>query len=244
MVEVRRNGDRRGPAPGARGRGPGRGGRRRGRGRRAYVLHALRVEADPGAAARPRARRPRRARPRDRVGLAPCDAGADRRGSRPARQGSGDGGRARARPPGRPPAGADLPQLLRQARGDARALPRPRLATRPATGSPTIRSSEAARAAHAEAADADETELPTATDGCGVVTFALPLERMAYAYSRLESLPAGARVAAAMRAHPDLVGGPDGAGLRPDGRRPRLVRQGRRRRSPLRRRPRRASGSR
>jgi L-asparaginase II len=65
-------------------------------------------------------------------------------------------------------------------------------------------------AAHAEAADADEGELPTATDGCGVVTFALPLERMAYAYSRLESLPAGARVAGAMRAHPDLVGGPDG----------------------------------
>jgi L-asparaginase II len=65
-------------------------------------------------------------------------------------------------------------------------------------------------AAHAEAADADEGELPTATDGCGVVTFALPLERMAYAYSRLESLPAGERVAGAMRAHPDLVGGPDG----------------------------------
>jgi L-asparaginase II len=33
---------------------------------------------------------------------------------------------------------------------------------------------------------------------------------MAYAYSRLESLPAGERVAGAMRAHPDLVGGPDG----------------------------------
>ena len=68
-------------------------------------------------------------------------------------------------------------------------------------------------AAHAEAADADETELPTATDGCGVVTFALPLERMAYAYSRFESLPAGERVAGALRAHPDLVGGPDGSDL-------------------------------
>ena len=33
---------------------------------------------------------------------------------------------------------------------------------------------------------------------------------MAHAYSRLESLPGGARVAAAMRARPDLVGGPDG----------------------------------
>jgi L-asparaginase II len=68
-------------------------------------------------------------------------------------------------------------------------------------------------AAHAEAADADESELPTATDGCGVVTFALPLERMAYAYSRFESLSSGDRIAAAMRAHPDLVGGPDGADL-------------------------------
>jgi len=63
---------------------------------------------------------------------------------------------------------------------------------------------------HADAAGAAVEELPTATDGCGVVTFALPLERMAYAFSRLEQLEAGARVAAAMRARPDLVGGPDG----------------------------------
>jgi L-asparaginase II len=70
---------------------------------------------------------------------------------------------------------------------------------------------QACRAAHAEAADADASELATATDGCGVVTFALPLERMAYAFARLESLPAGERIAGAMRAHPDLVGGPDGA---------------------------------
>jgi L-asparaginase II len=45
----------------------------------------------------------------------------------------------------------------------------------------------------------------------GIVTFALTLERMAHAFSRLESLPGGDRVAAAMRARPDLVGGPDGA---------------------------------
>jgi L-asparaginase II len=70
---------------------------------------------------------------------------------------------------------------------------------------------QACLAAHAEAADADPDELPTAVDGCGVVTFALPLERMAFAYSRFETLPAGRRVADAMRAHPDLVGGPDGA---------------------------------
>ncbi len=64
---------------------------------------------------------------------------------------------------------------------------------------------------HAEAAGVEPGELATATDGCGVLTFALPLERMAYAYSRLETLPGGARVADAMRARPDLVGGPDGA---------------------------------
>jgi len=70
---------------------------------------------------------------------------------------------------------------------------------------------QASAAAHAEAAEADEEEIPTATDGCGVVTFALPLERMAHAFARFERLPEGDRVANAMRAHPDLVGGPDGA---------------------------------
>jgi L-asparaginase II len=70
---------------------------------------------------------------------------------------------------------------------------------------------QASAAAHAEAVEADEEELPTATDGCGVVTFALPLERMGYAFARFERLPQGDRVANAMRARPDLVGGPDGA---------------------------------
>jgi L-asparaginase II len=72
---------------------------------------------------------------------------------------------------------------------------------------------EACLAAHAEAADIDPAELATGIDGCGVVTFALPLERMAHAFSRFETLPAGARIADAMRAHPDLVGGPHGADL-------------------------------
>ncbi|HZR94342.1 MAG TPA: asparaginase [Gaiellaceae bacterium] len=69
----------------------------------------------------------------------------------------------------------------------------------------------AARDAHAEAADVAGDELPTATDGCGVVTFALPLERMAYAYARYPQLPDADRVVDAMQRHPDLVGGPDGA---------------------------------
>jgi L-asparaginase II len=64
---------------------------------------------------------------------------------------------------------------------------------------------------HAEAAEVEPETLATGTDGCGIVTFALTLELMAYAFSRLESLPGGSRVADAMRSRPDLVGGPDGA---------------------------------
>jgi len=64
---------------------------------------------------------------------------------------------------------------------------------------------------HAEAAEAEPDELVTGVDGCGIVTFALTLERMAHAFSRLGSLDGGSRVATAMRARPDLVGGPDGA---------------------------------
>jgi L-asparaginase II len=60
----------------------------------------------------------------------------------------------------------------------------------------------------AAAADADPAEIPTAVDGCGVLTFALALERMALMFSRLESVDGGARVAAAMRSHPDLIRGP------------------------------------
>ena len=69
----------------------------------------------------------------------------------------------------------------------------------------------ACRDVHAEAAEVEPDALGTGVDGCGIVTFALTLERMAHAFSRLESLPCGARVAEAMRLRPDLVGGPDGA---------------------------------
>ena len=53
----------------------------------------------------------------------------------------------------------------------------------------------------AELAGTDE--IPTAVDGCGVVTFALPLERMATAFTRVDE-----RIAAAMRAYPELIRGP------------------------------------
>jgi L-asparaginase II len=59
----------------------------------------------------------------------------------------------------------------------------------------------------AAAAEVDEGEIPRAVDGCGVVTYALPLERMAYAFSRFEQLDGGTRVADAMRAHPRLIRG-------------------------------------
>jgi L-asparaginase II len=62
-------------------------------------------------------------------------------------------------------------------------------------------------AAHADAAGVDEDSMPTAVDGCGVVTFALSLERTAGAFARVPGLPGGERVAEAMRAHPELVGG-------------------------------------
>jgi L-asparaginase II len=59
----------------------------------------------------------------------------------------------------------------------------------------------------AAAAEVTPDEVATATDGCGVVCFALPLERVANAFSRLERLDGGNRIAAAMRARPVLIGG-------------------------------------
>jgi L-asparaginase II len=59
----------------------------------------------------------------------------------------------------------------------------------------------------AAAAELAPASLPTAIDGCGVVTFRLTLERMASAFSRIEALDGGRRVADAMRAWPELVRG-------------------------------------
>lgn len=60
----------------------------------------------------------------------------------------------------------------------------------------------------ASAAEVDPASIPIAVDGCGVVTFALPLEAMAHAFSRLPELDGGERTIQAMRAHPDLIRGP------------------------------------
>jgi L-asparaginase II len=59
----------------------------------------------------------------------------------------------------------------------------------------------------AAAAGVETSELKTVADGCGVVTAALTLERMARMFRRLESSAEGRLVAAAMRAHPDLIRG-------------------------------------
>jgi L-asparaginase II len=60
----------------------------------------------------------------------------------------------------------------------------------------------------AVAAEVDPATIETSPDGCGVITFALPLERMAHAFSRIEVLGGGDRVVGAMRAHTELIRGP------------------------------------
>jgi len=59
----------------------------------------------------------------------------------------------------------------------------------------------------AAAAELDEDELPTAVDGCSVVTWGMTLERTARMFSNLERFDEGARIADVMRAHPQLIGG-------------------------------------
>jgi len=67
------------------------------------------------------------------------------------------------------------------------------------------------RANHADvAAAAGVDEMRTAADGCGVVTWALPLERIALMFARLETCDEGRRVASAMRARPELIAGVGG----------------------------------
>lgn len=60
----------------------------------------------------------------------------------------------------------------------------------------------------AAAAEVDAGSVPIGVDGCGVPTFGFTLERMAHAFSRLESRDGGRRAADAMRMYPDLIRGP------------------------------------
>ncbi len=65
----------------------------------------------------------------------------------------------------------------------------------------------------ADAAGVVPADVATATDGCGVVAYGLPLSRMAVMFARLvtEELDGADRIVAAMRAHPELIGGPTAA---------------------------------
>jgi L-asparaginase II len=63
-------------------------------------------------------------------------------------------------------------------------------------------------AVHAEAAEVAESAIPTGVDGCGVLTFALPLDRIAHAFARFEQLEDAARIADGMREFPELIRGP------------------------------------
>jgi L-asparaginase II len=69
---------------------------------------------------------------------------------------------------------------------------------------------ERIRAEIEAAAELSEEDLETGVDGCGVVAFAMPLRRMALMFSRLVEgkLPGSEAVREAMRACPELIGGP------------------------------------
>jgi L-asparaginase II len=69
-------------------------------------------------------------------------------------------------------------------------------------------------AVHAEASEVSEDEIQSAVDGCGVLTFAMPLERMAHAFARLPAMEGGERIAAGMKAYPELIRGSRAADTR------------------------------
>lgn len=60
----------------------------------------------------------------------------------------------------------------------------------------------------ADAAQVDQSAIGVAVDGCGVPTFALPLDRCARAFARLPALNGGARVVSSIRDFPQLLRGP------------------------------------
>jgi L-asparaginase II len=67
---------------------------------------------------------------------------------------------------------------------------------------------EAMREVVGEATGTAPAMLASGVDGCGVVTFAVPLRVAARTYLRLRELEGGPRVVAAMQRHPELLRGP------------------------------------
>ena len=205
-----RSSSRRAPSP--RGRCPR--GRSRGRGGRP---EARRASCAPR---RSRCRRFRSCEPATTCRTTSSRSPAPRITTRPSRSPPsgapgarrGDGGRSRARRAGGPAARARPPQLLRATTpgcslSAARAGGPPRVIACPST-----RCSARVSPSMRRRRRSNRRLLGTGIDGCGIVTFSLTLERMARAFSRLESLAGGERVAAAMRAQP-------GPGRRPGRRR-------------------------
>ena len=157
-------------------------GRRGGRRSGSRHVPPLVGEAAAGAAARARAARPRRRADRDRLRVAPRPAASS---SLPSDACS---------PPRRPTedeleCGPEPTPLEHNCSGKHAGF----LALCRAHGWPsagyragrTIRCQQALLAEVAAAADVDPAAIPTAADGCGVVTFALSLERMAAAFGAL-----------------------------------------------------------
>lgn len=60
----------------------------------------------------------------------------------------------------------------------------------------------------ASATSLDPGSLTTAVDGCGVLTFAVPLRVAAVSFARFPGLTGAGRVITAMRTHPELLRGP------------------------------------
>ena len=123
------------------------------------------------------------------------------------RRASGEGACGRDGSRDRPRADADRAHLL----GQARRVPAPLSRAR-------LRDAGYRLASHplqvellatvAAAADVDPASIDVAIDGCGVPTFALPLDRCAHAFARLPHLDGGSRVVAAIRAYPEMLRGP------------------------------------
>ena len=220
-----------GAAPRARGRRVERRDRRVVRRSRArHVLPQL-GEADPGAAGGACAAGPRRRRDRDRM----CVASAS---PRPARARAASAGRGRARPRttssadrSRPGSSTTAPASMRRCCCSAASTAgRPR-----GTASRRIRASRRCSPRSLPRRRWCPSSMPTGDRRVRRRDYALTLERMAHAFSRLEALDGGARAADAMRAHPELIRGDGAAGHRAHASRRRLGGEGRSRRAPLRR---------
>ncbi len=68
----------------------------------------------------------------------------------------------------------------------------------------------AIRNAVADTVGVDAAAMPSGTDGCSAPNYALPLSRLAFAYARIATAPAGSvlgKLGGAMSAHPGMVSG-------------------------------------